>query len=284
MLGGRDLQRESQGTWLGITKQGRLALLTNFKDEDDPAVEQRSRGEIAKTYLCVPPDSNETSRDFAKRLVEKEGVQGVGGFSLIFGQLRKDRSTGLRAPLGVISNRTPDAEGVKWVAGEGDETQAWTCSLSNSRYGTNAWPKVVKAEKLLDEAIQQSVKANESHDELVNRFFELLRTDDLPRPKPGQSWKEFSYELRNSIFIPAYATQDEDPTKPAEHPAKLERESENLHRGSYGTQKQTVILVDHEGEVTFTERTLFDDNARYLGPEGKDVRFNFSIDGWSSQK
>lgn len=238
------------------------------------AIGQRSRGDIAKAYLTLPSRSDESPKDFARNLVEKGSVQGVGGFSLIFGHLRKGESEGLRSPLGVISNRTPDAEGVIWVASESTDTQAWTCSLSNSRYGDSEWPKVSKAEKLLDNAIRESIEANETEDLWTRRLFRILDTDDLPRPKPGQAWKDYTRELRNSIFIPAVG--DESTDSPEKAPAG------EANMGKYGTQKQTVILVDHEGKVTFVERTLYDSNAQFIAPNGQDRRFDFHIEGWSS--
>ncbi|TKA39155.1 hypothetical protein B0A49_13227, partial [Cryomyces minteri] len=82
VLGGRDLQRDVRGTWLGITKQGRVAVLTNFREEGQNPSGVRSRGGIVNAFLTTPPDSQETTEQFAKRLVEEEGVKDVGGFSL----------------------------------------------------------------------------------------------------------------------------------------------------------------------------------------------------------
>ena len=281
VLGGRDLQHEAQGTWLGITKQGRVALLTNFKDEGDTEVSQRSRGEIAKRYLCLPPDSAELPEEFARVLLEEEWMQGIGGFSLIFGQLQKDRRTGLRAPLAVISNRTPDVKGVKWIAGEGQQSQAWTCSLSNSRYGDDAWLKVVKAEDLLNKLIEESTTAQESQEDLVDRCFKLLSTDDLPRPKPGQSRTNFSLELRKSIFIPAFVTEGANISVPCRNGETVAQTNETSFGDLYGTQKQSILMVDHAGKVTFIEQTLFDRHPHSSGPRGDVRQFDFEIEGWS---
>ena len=45
--------------------------------------------------------------------------------------------------------------------------------------------------------------------------------------------------------------------------------------GGYGTQKQTVVLVDRGGRVTFIEKTLYDEQARASLSEKK---YEFKID------
>jgi uncharacterized protein with NRDE domain len=89
VLGGRDAQRKERGTWLGITKQGRIAILTNFRDEGIEVNKDKSRGAITNSYLCVDPDSSETEEEYVGRLLADVGIHDVGGFTLIFGKLRK---------------------------------------------------------------------------------------------------------------------------------------------------------------------------------------------------
>lgn len=52
ILGGRD--ELGGGTWLGCTKDGLLAFLTNFR-EPEPHSGTRSRGELPKRFLEVCP-------------------------------------------------------------------------------------------------------------------------------------------------------------------------------------------------------------------------------------
>jgi len=48
ILAGRDLL--GGGTWLGISKKGKIAALTNFRELIDKPVEKPSRGKIVKYF------------------------------------------------------------------------------------------------------------------------------------------------------------------------------------------------------------------------------------------
>ncbi|MEX0943020.1 MAG: NRDE family protein [Pseudomonadales bacterium] len=49
VLGGRDLQ--AGGTWLGITRKGRFAAVTNFREDPPEPLPPRSRGELTANFL-----------------------------------------------------------------------------------------------------------------------------------------------------------------------------------------------------------------------------------------
>jgi len=275
------LQRSVQGTWLGISRQGRIAILTNFREEGQIIEGARSRGEIPLAYLTLNSDSPEPPDQFAQRLLEEEGVNGVGGFSLIFGQLKKPSSGGNIGPLGILSNRTPNADDVVWLFGEQDKAPGHTVALSNSHYGDRGWPKVVRGEELVDIAIQTSVDRQETTEILIERFFEVLSTDTLPTRKAGQDWELYAWELRNSILIPPIGESKIELHKPADEVAAADDDSKlNTSGRAYGTQKQTVVLVDWQGKVIVVERTLFDNDTKAIDLEQRDRRFEFEIEGW----
>jgi uncharacterized protein with NRDE domain len=50
ILAGRDLQ--SGGTWLGVSEQGRVAVITNIRTGGMPDPDKASRGELVTDYLC----------------------------------------------------------------------------------------------------------------------------------------------------------------------------------------------------------------------------------------
>lgn len=79
ILGGRDL--ESGGTWLGLTTEGRLAMLTNVRDpkRNDPSAP--SRGRIVPDWLAA--------RERTDRFWMREALSGYNGFNLIAFDFRR---------------------------------------------------------------------------------------------------------------------------------------------------------------------------------------------------
>lgn len=278
VLAGRDLQRSTQGTWLGVTRQGRIAVLTNFREEGADISGARSRGELVKDFLVTPADSGETPAQYAERLIAGDGVRGVGGFSLAIGRLRRPAPGGATAPLGIISNHTPDAKDVVWIAGERGQTHA----LSNSHYGDRGWPKVVHGEHLLAQLVRRAVEAETPLDALIEQCFEVLSVDSLSQRQPGEQWSVMVKELRNSIFIRAIGDaktehhSHADELATAQDPTTINVPHEQS--AVYGTRQQTVVIMDESGELHFVERTLYDGDARPLNPAQNERRYNFIID------
>lgn len=282
MLGGHDLLRNVRGTWLGVTKQGRIAVLTNFHEEGQVVQEARSRGAMVNAFLTQTPDNPENTQAFVKNLIEGEGVKGVGGFSLVCGKPGR--------PLAVVSNRTPSVEGVTWIAKKKGET----VGLSNAAFGDRSWPKVLKGEELMSSVIAKSCGPNESKAELIEELLRVLSVDTLPRRQEGQAWTSYVKELRNSIFIPAIGGEGMDgvsaynvaAAKTSQQVQVNTQEDKPMNReglsGKYGTQKQTVVLVDHQGRMTFVERTVYDADGREIADKERDRMFEFDIEGWQS--
>ena len=73
VLSGRDL--ESGETWLGLTAQGRLALLTNIRDPSRIEADAPSRGRIVPEWL--------TAQETAGQFWMRTALSGHNGFNLI---------------------------------------------------------------------------------------------------------------------------------------------------------------------------------------------------------
>jgi len=221
---------------------------------------------MVNAYLTQSPEKGEDTRNFVKNLVDGDGLKGVGGFSLVCGKAGE--------PLAVVSNRTPSVEGMTWLA----EQRGETVGLSNAAFGDRSWPKVLQGEKLMTSAIAESVARKDSKAAFVEAMMGLLSVDTLPKREEGQGWESYVKELRKSIFISAIGG-DGAGELPADD-VVMARTNQHMQglSGVYGTQKQTVVLIDHHGRVTFVERTLYDNKAREVKSQDRDRWFEFRIE------
>lgn len=205
-----------------------------------------------------------STKEYVEKLVESEDVKRVGGFSLALGQIGE--------PMAIVSNRVSTADGITWIAGERGQTVA----LSNTAYGDRSWPKVVKGEDTLTKALKESYEKMEEDDVLVERLLELLSVDDLPRCSGGGGLETSMMQLQKTIFVPLLGGEEVKEKASAED-VEAAKEKFGLS-GPYGTQKQTVILVDGNARVKFFERTLFDENGRPIAKGEGDRKFEFEVE------
>jgi len=282
VLGGRDLQREERGTWLAVTRDGRLANLTNFREEGVEVEKGKSRGGLVNAFVTPAFDARVDDERFVnKRLVQDIGIQDVGGFTLLLGHLRAPTKDGKLPGLAIVSNRTSSAQGLTRIATQLGETHG----LSNSHYGDLTWPKVVHGEQLLKQAVHASVSRADGRDKLIASLFDVLSVESLPRPQRGEDWNVYARQLRNSIFIPPVGGETVE-RKPADKLAsadgtgRAEDGQVTVGRGVYGTQRQTVVLVDGGGHVTFVERTVGREDGGSDGSVQEDRTFEFEVEGW----
>lgn len=77
ILGGRDL--EAMGTWLAMTKTGRLAMVTNFRDLRNIKAQAPSRGKLVTDFLL----DDVSGEDYLRKV--QPHAKEFNGFSLIAG-------------------------------------------------------------------------------------------------------------------------------------------------------------------------------------------------------
>ena len=281
VLAPRDLARPAQGTWLGVTKQGRIAVLTNYlQDVGTNVYGQKSRGSIVKGFLGLPPDSTITTEQYIDDLFASGDAFGAGGFSLVCGRVNE--------PLAVVSNQIPSEKRYSWIGKE----KGKTVGLSNTAFEDRSWKKVTDGEELVTIAIKESVKAAETEDALIQRLLRVLSTDTLPRLGDDVGFDSYVKQLRNSIFNPVIGYKEE--AQRAEFMSqyagllptdRVSRNDDSIDEffmqsfatGLYGTRQQSVILVTEAGRVRYFERTLFDDAKAGPIADG-DRSFEFNID------
>lgn len=118
LLAGRDL--EQGGTWMGTTRNGRFAAITNYRDPSRTAPAPRSRGELPLHYLTGRQDPKDYLSGIAEQAAE------YAGFNLLLGN---------RDELWYFTNSLPEAKRAPLCLPAG------IYGLSNARLDT-PWPKV----------------------------------------------------------------------------------------------------------------------------------------------
>jgi len=256
---------------------------------------------MVTAWLTSPDD--ESIEHFVHQLLEGEGVKGVGGFSLVCGKLRKRQQAAQELePLAIISNRAGSPEDVPWIAAKRGEVYG----LSNTSYDDPiTWPKVTMGKEGVATIVEEAVEAGLGEDGLVEKLFALLDTNTLP-PQDGQDFQTYTYQLRKSIFVPdighpqipkiipqadkiASATKEvvtngtnADPEAELEEDETPDATTDGT-TGIYGTQRQTIILVDWEGNVIYRERSLWDEKGHPIKRGQGDVKFEYRIEGWNGE-
>jgi uncharacterized protein with NRDE domain len=182
ILAGRDLV--GGGTWFGITRAGRWALVTNFREGTPRDPNAPSRGALVTQALR----SAESPLVCAARLTA-EGTR-YHGFNLLIGEAAPDRTA---ASCAYVSNRASGARAL----GRG------IYGLSNHLLDT-PWPKLVRIKDRLAAAL-------DAGDDIVARAFALL-ADRQPADVAGLPSTGISPEwerLLSSAFIasPTYGTR-----------------------------------------------------------------------------
>lgn len=188
VFAGRDLI--AQGTWLGITKSGRFAAITNVREPSVVVNKPLSRGDLTRGFLesdCRPEDYLHTIASSQSRYC---------GFNLLLGQLGEPQQN----ELWYFSNR----------GGEPQRLSAGTYGLSNHLLDS-PWPKVNAGKRFIEDLQRQPTfnQANiEQRHYMLRTFLEDHSTacdDDLPTT--GVSYEREKALSAAFITLPDYGTR-----------------------------------------------------------------------------
>ncbi len=176
---GRDLQ--SGGTWLGITKNGRFAALTNVRALAERRDDAPSRGELVSNFLS----SDLTATDYIAQIAPN--ASNYNGFNLLI----------------------HDGKQLIWYSNRGDADSRNGQPLAPGIYGlSNAsldtcWPKVVRTKAQFSSLLCQGAPDD--------TYFEMLcdttRAGDCRLPSTGVGIER--ERVLSSVFIesPDYGTR-----------------------------------------------------------------------------
>lgn len=176
---GRDLQ--CGGTWMGITRDGRFACITNIRAPSEMRADAPSRGKLVQNYLAGSMKPSEYLHDIAAQTAE------YNGFNLLVGN---------HDELIWFSNRGSDD------ARNGKPLAPGIYGLSNSLLDC-AWPKVVRTKAQFSSLLCQGAPED--------AFFEMLSdttcASDCRLPKTGVSLERERLLSAVCIESPDYGTR-----------------------------------------------------------------------------
>ncbi|MCU0367268.1 MAG: NRDE family protein [Cyclobacteriaceae bacterium] len=154
ILGGRDL--EAAGTWMAMNKNGKISLVTNYRDPANINPKAPSRGQLVSDYLTNGAAPN----DYLEQLAPKAAL--YNGYNLLVGY--------------------PDE--LWYHSNYGNEIQR----LSSGVYGLSnhlldtPWPKVTRGKEKFNEAISGDSIGPEN---LFQLLYDEQRASDQQLPDTG---------------------------------------------------------------------------------------------------
>jgi uncharacterized protein with NRDE domain len=175
ILAGRDL--EGMGTWLGVTLQGRVAALTNFRDRRERKTDAPSRGTLVRDFLV----SEQAPREYLEEVATR--ASDYNGFNLLAGDI--DGVFYFSSREGAVQQVAPGIHG-----------------LSNHLLDT-PWPKVARGKQRLRAALELGPNPETLLDLLHDR--EAAAADELPDTGVGADMERV---LSPALIVsPQYGTR-----------------------------------------------------------------------------
>ncbi|KAJ8380212.1 hypothetical protein SKAU_G00009900 [Synaphobranchus kaupii] len=212
ILSGLDLEEGKEGgSWLGISKRGKLAALTNYMDAR-PNPDAQGRGFLVSNFLTENMDSH----SYLRKVSSESHL--YNGFNLLTAEFRPKEDT--VCYYGNKGNSEPISLKPAGIYG-----------LSNSLLET-PWKKLQRGKQ----DFTSTVNRNLPTDSLVQELLHILNNEEPNTPDLVQ---ESQREGFNDSMLRAYSAVC-------------------VRYPGYGTRTNTVILIDADGNVTFTERTMVD--------------------------
>ncbi|XP_016898299.1 transport and Golgi organization protein 2 homolog isoform X2 [Cynoglossus semilaevis] len=230
ILSGQDLENGKEGgSWLGISRRGKLAAITNYMERQQKP-DAPGRGFLVSNYLT---DKDVDSYSYMKKL-SADGPQ-YNGFNLITADFRAREDV-----LCYYGNRgVPEPVHLK----------SGVYGLSNSLLDT-PWRKLLQGKRHFTSVVNDGTL---SCDGLVQELLTVLNNEELNTPDPEQESHGHWYSKTMIQALSAVCVRSPD----------------------YGTRTNTIILVDADGNVTFTERTMQNcDTSEWITSS-----YQFKLDG-----
>jgi uncharacterized protein with NRDE domain len=192
---GRDLK--GGGTWLGVTRNGRFAAITNVRNPSEKRLDAPSRGMLVSNFLASDMTAEEYVTQIAGHAAE------YNGFNLLLG----------------------DASALVWYTNTETDDKRNGQALAPGVYGLSnatldvAWPKVVRTKAQFSSLLCQGAP----EDAYFEMLTDTMRASDCRLPKTGVpvEWER----VLSAVLIesPEYGTRSSTVVKLfADHTASLQ--------------------------------------------------------------
>jgi uncharacterized protein with NRDE domain len=202
VLAGRDLV--GGGTWLGLTRDGRFAALTNYRAPHEMRADAPTRGTLVSHWLAGAPDVAATPLGYLQQVARNGDL--YNGFNLLVGDWK-------RRELAWYCNRADMAPA---LLPEG------THGISNAVLDT-PWPKLVKKRGELARLIADDARVPLERLIAMMRDTHEARDDELP--STGVSLERERALSAAFIETPDYGTRSTTALRVDVHAAALEVEA-----------------------------------------------------------
>ncbi|MBU3624139.1 NRDE family protein [Polynucleobacter sp. AP-Latsch-80-C2] len=217
VLAGRDRADVlgSPGTWLGFTKTGRFAALTNVRAPSEKNPDARTRGELSLMYLTNKDRPNDFIQSHSKRFSQYNG----------FNLLMADLSDPSNAEMHWVSNRMMMGQSIR--PRKVFPEQALTpgvYGLSNAMLDT-PWPKVNHRVAAFAQALAMDQGQLKNADQYLKLLADTHVASDHELPNTGvnRDWEK--------ALSPAF-----------------------IKTPSYGTRSSTILRIRKDGQFEMVER------------------------------
>lgn len=215
IFAGRDL--EAEGTWMGMSKNGRFAAVTNVRETPRTNANFLSRGELTTAFL----NSTDSAEDCLAKLQRKQ--QQYAGFNLLAGVFSNNNQQ-----LYYLSNRKENIE----------RLSPGVHGLSNG-FLNEPWPKVTQGKHALEAALGKC----QQPESLLPVLLDRSMAPECELPATGVDQQVERHLSSRFITSDAYGTR-------ASTILTLDRsnsvhfyEQEFLAKGDYGQLSQQIFSL-----------------------------------------
>jgi uncharacterized protein with NRDE domain len=196
IFAGRDLI--ANGTWLGITKTGRFAAITNVREPSVVVDKPLSRGDLTRDFLIGDMDAE----TYLKQIASMQ--HRYCGFNLLVGEFTQHQQT-----LWYCSNRddqsSRDKQDKKY-----HRLEKGVYGLSNHLLNSE-WPKVTAGKNFVEKTQNETTFAplanKEKHDALRVYLEDKHLAADDQLPETGVSYSREKALSAAFIMLPDYGTR-----------------------------------------------------------------------------